>query len=123
MPDVNDLTQKELSVLEKKVIRIYRKAQKDIRSEITKYFKQFEDEDAGKRAELDAGEITKEEYQQWRTRQMAAGVQYEELRNRIAKLYLNANKEAREVTNDSMLDIFAENCNYESYILDSAVNG
>lgn len=123
MSEANDLTEKKLAELEKDVARLYSKARKGLKTEIEKYFRQFKKADEEKKAQLEAGEITQEEYKQWRTREMAAGVQFEELRDKIARDYLKTNKEARNLINESMLDVFALNSNYEAYLLESRING
>lgn len=123
MSEANDKTDKELAKLERKIAKLYRTAKKELQKEIESYFQTFEEADSKKREALEAGEITQEEYKQWRTRQMAAGVQFEDLRDRIAKRYLEVNEEALALVNESGLDIFALNHNYEAYRLESMMNG
>lgn len=118
-----ELTDKALAKLEKKIAAIYRKAEKELKPDIDAYFKQFEEADEEKKKVLEAGEITKEEYKQWRIKTMASGKKFEALRDKIAKRYLKANKEAAKLRNKAMLGIMAEHYNYEAYKMESAVNG
>ena len=118
-----ELTDKALAVLEKKIAAVYEKAEKELKPDIDAYFKQFEKADEEKKKALEAEEITKEEYKQWRIKTMMSGKEFEALRDKIAKQYLKANRETAKLRNEAMLGIMAESYNYEAYKLESAVNG
>ena len=119
----NKRTDKALANLERSIRKLYKSTKKELQKEIEAYFAQFKEADEKKRAALNAREITKEQYKQWRIRQITTGIGYEELRDKIARRYLATNREAIELVNISRLDVFAENYNFEAYILESAVNG
>ena len=117
------LTDRELEKLESQIAAVYQSAQADLEKDIEAYFEQFRPEDEKKRAALIAGEITKEEYKQWRIKTMTSGKEYRALRDRIARRYLKANKEAVARTNSTAPSIYATNHNYEAYYMDSRING
>ena len=119
----NKRADKALANLERSIKGLYKSTKRELQKEIEAYFEQFKEADEKKRVALNAGEITKEQYKQWRIRQIATGIGYEELRDKIARQYLATNREAIELVNASRLDVFAENYNFEAYILESAVNG
>ena len=121
--DGQELTDKALAELEKKIAAVYKKAEKELKPDIDSYFKQFEKADEEKKKALEAEEITKEEYKQWRIKTMMSGKEFEALRDKIAKQYLKANRETAKLRNEAMLEIMAESYNYEAYKLESAVKG
>ena len=118
-----ELTDKALAVLEKKIAAVYKKAEKELKPDIDAYFKQFEKADNEKKKALEAEEITKEEYKQWRIKTMMSGKEFKALRDKIAKRYLEANKEADALVNAATPSIYALNHNYESYYMDCRING
>lgn len=123
MSEIDGIIDKKTEKLERKMAEIYRKAEKDLKKDIEAYFNQFKKADEEKKKALEAEEITKEEYKQWRIKTMMNGKEFEALKDKIAKRYLRANKEAAKLRNDAMLGIIAESYNYEAYRLESAVNG
>lgn len=108
-------TEKELAKLEKSIAKIYAETAKSLKKDIEDYFSAFSGEDEKKKAELEAGEITKEEYKQWRLRTMCQGKEYKALRDRIAKAYLKANQEADRQINEETADVYAESYNRQTY--------
>ena len=119
----DELTERELAKLEKKISKVYSKAQSDLRKDIEAYFKGFKEEDEKKHDALKAGEITKEEYKQWRLRTLTSGYRYGLLRDKIARRYLEANKEADALVNETTPSVYALNHNYEAYYMDCRING
>ena len=115
-------TEKELAKLEKSIAKIYARTAKSLKKDIEDYFSAFSDEDEKKKAELEAGEITKEEYKQWRLRTMCQGKKYEAFRNSLVKKYLKANREADELINQETTEVFALNYNYTAYKIEKIVN-
>lgn len=123
MTEEEKLIEKDLKKLELKQAKVYKEAQADLKAEIEAYFDSFKEEDEEKKAALEAGEITKEEYKQWRIKTMLSGKRYEALRDKIAKRYLEANKETATLRNETMRDIAATGHNYEAYKIESVING
>ena len=115
-------TEKELAKLEKSIAKIYAKTAKSLKKDIEDYFSAFSDEDEKKKAELEAGEITKEEYKQWRLRTMCQGKEYKALRDKIAKAYLKANQEADRQINGKTSEVYALNFNHTAFRIEKAVN-
>ena len=118
----NELTDKELALLEKKISKLYKQAQKELNQTIKAYFDQFKEKDEEKKKELENGEITKEEYKQWRMQTITGSNEYRILRDKIAERYLKVNKEAMEMVNDTTPEILSINHNYEAYYMENAVN-
>ena len=64
------LTDEKLEEMEKRLSAIYSRAEKEIQKTIDDYFEKFAERDAKQKARLEAGEITEQEYKQWRLAQM-----------------------------------------------------
>lgn len=123
MTEEEKLIEKDLKSLELKQAKIYKEAQADLKAEIEAYFDSFKEEDEEKKAALEAGEITKEEYKQWRIKTMLKGKRYEALRDKIAKRYLEANKDSAKLRNDTSRSVFATAHNYEAYKIERKIYG
>lgn len=107
-----------LAGLEKRIQNEFGIATKEAESKWKKYMDSFDVADKKEAARLDAGEITKKEYQAWRERHLAQGKHWEEMKDVIAKDYHNANLIAARMTNDTMADVYALNANYGTYMLE-----
>ena len=118
-----ELIDRELAKVERKMAKVYRQAQKDLKKEIEAYFDSFKKADEEKKKELDAEEITAEEYKQWRLKEMTSGYDFNRLRDKIAERYLQANKDAAEMRNDAMRELYAQGHNYGAYEAESKING
>lgn len=114
----NDLTEKKLAALEKRISSVYSQAEKDMEGKIKAYFESFAARDAEQKKMLDAGEITAEQYRQWRLAQIGRGKRYEALRDKLAERMTQANATAASYINDSTPGIYALNRNYTAYTIE-----
>ena len=115
-PDyAHKLTDKQLSKLEQRIAKLYKKAADELTDTVKTYFEQFEKRDAAMKEKLDAGEITEQQYKQWRLAQMGRGKRYEALRDKVANRYTNANETAVAYVNDATPGIYSLNRNYAAY--------
>lgn len=113
----------QIEKTEKAVITPYVKAQKEIRKMIQDYFDQFAEADAAKQGQMEKGEISKTEYKDWRRRTMCEGKKYEAFRDRLAKKYLELNREAMKTVNSEERDAFLTGANYSLYQMEQRLNG
>lgn len=111
-------TERKLAALERRIASVYRQASDDMAEKIQKYFEAFAKKDAEKRASLEAGEITKGEYQQWRLAQMARGERYKALRDALAERMTKANEVAVAYINDATPGIYSLNRNYAAFTIE-----
>ena len=66
-PDyAHKLTDAELAKLEQRIAKLYKEAADELTDTVKVYFEQFEKRDAAMKEKLDAGEITEQQYKQWR---------------------------------------------------------
>lgn len=111
----HQLTDKELAALEKRIAREYAQAAKDMRRKLRDYMEQFEEGKAAQKALLDAGKITKKQYQDWVYRHTMMGRQWRDMKNVLAEDLKNANDIALRMSHDQMADIYALNANYAMF--------
>ena len=114
-------TDKELEALEKRIAEVYKQAEKDLDKEVKEYFAKFKLRDKEMEARVNAGEMTKAEYQQWRLTQMGRGQRFEALRDKVAERYTKANEVTNAYVNDLTPSIYSLNRNYEAYTIEKAV--
>lgn len=118
-PDAAHLqTDKELAKLEKRIAKIYKEAADDLQSTIDDYFAKFAKRDEKQKARLEAGEITEQEYKQWRLAQMGRGERFKALQSRVAERYTEANETAVRYVNDATPGIYSLNRNYSAYTIE-----
>lgn len=111
-------TDKELAKLEKRIAKIYKEAADDLQKTIDDYFAKFVKRDAKQKARLEAGEITEQEYKQWRLAQMGRGDRFKALQSRVAERYTEANETAVRYVNDATPGIYSLNRNYSAYTIE-----
>lgn len=115
-PDyAHKLTDEQLAELEQRIAKLYKEAADELTDAVKAYFEQFEKRDAAMKEKLDAGEITEQQYKQWRLAQMGRGKRYEALRDKVANRYTNANETAVAYVNDATPGIYTLNRNYAAY--------
>ena len=118
-PDAAHLqTDKELAKLEKRIAKIYKEAADDLQKTIDDYFAKFAKRDAKQKALLESGEITEQEYKQWRLAQMGRGERFKALQRRVAERYTEANETAVRYVNDATPGIYSLNRNYSAYTIE-----
>lgn len=115
-PDyAHKLTDKQLAELEQRIAKLCKEAADELTDTVRAYFEQFEKRDAAMKEKLDAGEITEQQYKQWRLAQMGRGKRFTALRDKVAERYTNANETAVAYVNDATPGIYSLNRNYAAY--------
>lgn len=113
--ELDRLTDKELEKLEKQLHRLYKEASESMQETIDNYFLDFAKRDAQMKATMEAGEITKEQYTQWRIAQIGRGKRFEALRDKLAERMTKANEVAAAYVNDVTPGVYTLNMNYTAY--------
>lgn len=111
-------TEELLKQTEKRIENVYRQAYKELKKKSDDYMSQFLKTDAEKRKAMQAGEITKEEYRQWRQSHLLTGRRWVAMQESIAKDLNNSNKIAASVINGHLPDVYAININWATYQLE-----
>lgn len=117
----NTKTDALLAALEKRIATIYRTAAAELSDTITEYFQRFAKQDEAKRKQLEAGEITKQQYRQWRLNTIARGERFTALRDKLAERMTEANTVAVAYINDLTPTIYSLNRNYMAYEIERVV--
>jgi SPP1 gp7 family putative phage head morphogenesis protein len=113
-----DLTEKELKALEKRIYDSYKEAYDGLTDIIKEYFTKFADRDEAEKARMDVGDITEEQYKQWRLAQIGRGKRFESLRDKVAERMTNANAAAVAYVNDATPGIYSLNRNFAAYTIE-----
>ena len=108
-------TDKLIHDLEKRIKLEYGRAARETQAKLEDYLKAFERKDKLKRLKLEAGEITQEQYNAWRTGQFFIGERWDEMSRSLAADLAHADMIAQKMTSDSMLDAYALNHNYATF--------
>ena len=116
-----------LSLMENDVKELYSVAADDLEKKVADYWRRHELKDKVKKAQLDAGEITQEEYNRWRYGQVMIGQRWEEQLSVITAALTNAHSIAETIVDGYLPDVFALSADYGAYEVDmlvrSATNG
>lgn len=114
-------TDKKLAELETRIAAEYKKAADELSEKIKDYFERLKERDAVQAEMLLNGEITKQEYIQWRLAQIGRGKRFQALRDRIAERMTHANEVAAAYINDQTPGIYSLNRNYAAYTIEQQV--
>ena len=117
------LTDKELEEMERHLSAIYERSSRELAKKVDAYFKQFEELDAKKRALVEAGKLTEEEYKRWRRGKIMTGKHWKQMRTQAVRNMLNANRTSAEYINGKLPTIYALNYNSTGESIEGAVSG
>ena len=107
-------TDRQIIALERRLLKLYANAEKSLQKRVTAYFERFAKQDAEKKKQLEKGDITEQEFLQWRLAQIARGKEFEKLLDDVAGELLKANQTAVDMTGDAMPDAYMVNYNQEA---------
>ena len=118
--EARKLTDDMLFSLEIRLSREYSRAEEEVEEKLNNYLEAFARKDADKRAKLAAGEITKQEYNYWRTGQIMMGKRWQEMKDTLAQDFHNTNEIAKSITQGYMPEVYALNHNYGTFEIEKA---
>lgn len=119
MPDYGTrAADRSQALIEKRLKKVYRDAYKELKQELTSFTKRFKAMDTLKKAQVKAGDITKEQYADWRKGQVFIRDRWKAKVDHASEIMLNANREATRIINGECLNVFAENANYEAWLIE-----
>lgn len=111
----HDDTDKQLLLLEKRLMISYRQAAIGLREKLEKYLDKFEKEDAIQRALYDSGELSHDDYMAWRYKKIAGTKQWRDMLEQITTDMTHRNEIAASMIDDTLPDVYALNHNYGTY--------
>lgn len=106
-----------------KTKHIYAEAERDIRKKLDDFLARFKAEDERRKKLVDAGEMSKAEYDSWRRGQVFRGKRWQALRDEIVDQIYGSNKTAARIMNDERRSVFIQNANRTAYELEKKTHG
>ena len=104
-----------LEELEKKIVREYKQALKEVKQKYNDFAKVFEDEDEIKKKKLKDGLITQEQYDNWRTEKLYSSKRFQKLADVLAEDLTKKDQKVMSITNGYLPEAYALNFNYSTY--------
>ena len=115
MDAMHKWTDEELEKLERRLRVHYRKAGVEMEKKLSQHLLQFNADDKRLAKLLKQGRIKKKDYIAWRQRQILLTKSFKEIRDQLAKDYLNVNRQAAEMIGKKIPEVMSENRNYATY--------
>lgn len=97
------------------VAETYRQAQRDAQEALSRFLKRFEEQDAKRRAKVEAGELPREGWLEWRKGQMLTGQRLSSTLDQVAQAYSHANEVAVAALAGRLPEVYAENANFAAF--------
>jgi hypothetical protein len=116
-------TDLKLAQMERKISAIYSRADRELQEKMQKYLERFEAQDKKKRALLEKGKITEEQYKQWRLSKIIGSEKFKAFERQIAEEIKHVNETSLAYINGRLPDIYALNYNSLAPTVESAVEG
>ena len=104
--------------LERRFRALYREAQEDIIKKLDAHIKRLNALDKIKRAQVEAGTLSQEEYRNWLNGQVFIGKQWKDKVDSVATSLLYANQQANDMIEGKKRAVFGENATYQAYSLE-----
>lgn len=119
MPDAGErYTEAQMAELERRFRRIYRDAQTEITQKLDGFVKRMNAKDKIKRAQVEAGTLSKEEYQDWLNGQVFIRKQWMDKVDSVTTTLLYANEQANSMIEGKKRAVFGENATFQAYSIE-----
>lgn len=115
-------TEEEYLKLEHRLRRLFREASGDLAMKQQAFIEGHERRDAKYRAQVEAGMLSKADYQAWMRGQVFQGEQWEYRRGQLARIMVNADNLAAELINTGKFRIFADNADHMVFSIEKHLN-
>jgi SPP1 gp7 family putative phage head morphogenesis protein len=104
--------------MERRFRAIYREAQSDIIEKLNAHTQALYAKDAAKRAQVAAGTLSKQDYDNWLNGQVFIGKQWKDKVDSVATSLLYANQQANDIVEGKKRAVFGENATFQAYSLE-----
>lgn len=104
-----------LKQMEKEIQDIYKQAYQETWKKANDYMAQFRKEDITKRKLVKSGDLSQQDYQNWRRSKLLTGKRWYDMSNNLAKDYTHANQISESIINGYMPEVYACGHNWGAY--------
>lgn len=123
LPDIgNTETENLLKNLIAEIEKVYGQAHEELQKKADEYLVWFKAMDKKKREQWKNGEITKQDYQNWRKNKILTGQHWYAMSQTMADNLANSNSIAASIINGYIPTVYAINGNYTAYIIERETN-
>lgn len=112
-------TDRMLDGLERRIFNTYQQAASEIEQKLLRHLEAYDAKDQAMRARRDAGEITTEQYNNWRRGQVLTGERWERMRANLSEDMYNYDRLAASMINEHTPEVYALNHDYGTYEAES----
>ena len=120
MTDRDRISTRQLNRLRRRILRVYGTARREMQEQLTEFLAKYKALDERKRAQLDAGEITEEDYRIWLQNQVFQSDLMRAKLDGITQTCTTAQETAYKLARDEQYNIFSFGANWAFYELEQA---
>jgi hypothetical protein len=120
MTDRDRISTRQLNRLRRRILRVYGTARREMQEQLTEFLAKYKALDERKRAQLDSGEITEEDYRIWLQNQVFQSDLMRQKLDGITQTCTTAQETAYKLARDEQYNIFSFGANWAFYELEQA---
>ena len=118
--DRDRISTRQLNRLRRRILRVYGTARREMTEQLTEFLAKYKQLDERKRAQMDAGEITEEDYRIWLQNQVFQSDLMHAKLDGITQTCTTAQQTAYKLARDEQYNIFSFGANWAFYELEQA---
>nr|DAH35982.1 MAG TPA: minor capsid protein [Caudoviricetes sp.] len=118
--DRDRISTRQLNRLRRRILRVYGTARREMQDQLTEFLSKYKALDERKRAQLDAGEITEDDYRIWLQNQVFQSDLMHAKLDGITQTCTTAQETAYKLARDEQYNIFSFGANWAFYELEQA---
>lgn len=116
--DLDRISTRQLNRLRRRILRVYGTARREMTEQLTEFLERYQKLDAYKRAQMEAGKITENDYRTWLRNQVFQSELMHQKLDNITQTCTTAQQTAYKLARDEQYDIFALGANWAFYELE-----
>lgn len=109
------IVDEQLEDLEARLTSMYAQTAKEVQNDLDKFLAKYKKQDAEKQAMVEADEMTKDEYIDWRNRQIFRSNAMRAKIDDVTARMVNTDKQAMSMVNDQLPETYATSYNFGGY--------
>ena len=118
--DRDRISTRQLNRLRRRILRVYGTARREMQEQLTEFLAKYKALDERKRAQLDAGEITEDDYRIWLQNQVFQSDLMRAKLDGITQTCTTAQETAYKLARDEQYNIFSFGANWTFYELETS---